>query len=75
MRVLDKSAFDVRVPIISAKVEIGRIGQLKSHPLLRGCVIGYPRLEKLALLLTSTYFGLTQAADGPAQDERNRIGS
>ena len=47
MRVLDRSAFKVKVPIISAKVDVGRISEMRRHPLLRGCVVGSLPLFRL----------------------------
>ncbi|OCF43865.1 tRNA (guanine37-N1)-methyltransferase [Kwoniella heveanensis CBS 569] len=47
MQTLDRKAFDVSVPILSAAVEASKIGKLRPHPALKNYTLDLPKIKMI----------------------------
>ncbi|WVF68517.1 hypothetical protein IAT40_003285 [Kwoniella sp. CBS 6097] len=47
MQILDRKAFDVSVPILSAAVEASKIGKLRPHPALKDYTLDLPKIKMI----------------------------
>jgi len=45
MRVLDRDAFTVRQPILSVRVDTGRMSKIRTHPAIRPWLMDMPRTK------------------------------
>ncbi|WWC92870.1 uncharacterized protein L201_007832 [Kwoniella dendrophila CBS 6074] len=47
MKDLDRSAFEVQVPVVSIAVEASKIGKLRPHPAIKGQVLDLPKVRPI----------------------------